>query len=129
MREFAWLLFTSFYFLGAIIPCLCLSRSQWDAHGDDGSGGGGALDDEITASARSYEELVRTHVDAYVASSDAYGAESRLSRRVAEWQTRLQPTLDEEDARPTFDIQLYGQRVYVLDGGNCIMNVSVPLAA
>jgi hypothetical protein len=87
-------------------------ESQWDAH--DGGSGGGTIDDEITASARSYEELVRTHVDAYVAASDSYGSESRLSRRVAEWQTRLQPTLDEEDARPTFDIQLYGQRVYVV---------------
>ena len=45
----------------------------------------------------SYEELVRTQVEAYVAAAQQYADETALSRRVAEWTSRLEPILEDQE--------------------------------
>jgi condensin-2 complex subunit H2 len=39
-----------------------------------------------------------------------YAHETQLSRRVTEWQQRLEPVLREQDGHPNFDIHVYGDR-------------------
>merc|ERR1711865_1315920 len=59
----------------------------------------------------SYEDLCRSHVEAYMRGADAYAHETHLSRRVSEWQDRLEPILLQQDSNPSFDIHDYGDRV------------------
>nr|XP_022304218.1 condensin-2 complex subunit H2-like [Crassostrea virginica] len=55
-----------------------------------------------------YEELVKQHVDQYLASAQEYAQITELSRRVAEWEERVVPKLEEEDTHDPFDINVYG---------------------
>lgn len=47
---------------------------------------------------RSYEELVRSQVEAYVAAAQQYAEETALSRRVAQWTSKLEPILDLQES-------------------------------
>jgi hypothetical protein len=66
-------------------------------------------DDELT-----YEELVRVHIDAKIRAAEAFAIQTDLTKRVSVWRDRIEPVLEEEDARPVFDIHVYGERI--LDG-------------
>lgn len=55
-----------------------------------------------------YEELVKQHVEQYMASAQEYAQITELSRRVAEWEERVIPKLEEEDTHDPFDINKYG---------------------
>ncbi|KAL5006676.1 hypothetical protein ScPMuIL_015482 [Solemya velum] len=59
----------------------------------------------------SYEELVQHHVDQYLASAQEYAQITELSRRVAEWEEKVIPKLEEEDSHAPFDINVYGSKV------------------
>lgn len=61
----------------------------------------------------SYEELVRRHVDQYMASAQEYAQITELSQRVSEWEDKVLPKLAEEDERPPFDINIYG--TFIID--------------
>ena len=37
--------------------------------------------------------------------------QTELASRVSNWRHKIQPLLDEQDARPSFDIHLYGDQV------------------
>jgi condensin-2 complex subunit H2 len=58
-----------------------------------------------------YEDLCKQHVDAYVARARAFKAETGLSVRVAAWQARLLPLLEEEATHGEFDIAGVGNAV------------------
>ncbi|XP_076114530.1 condensin-2 complex subunit H2-like [Mytilus galloprovincialis] len=60
-----------------------------------------------------YEELVRQHVDQYLASAQEYAQITELSQRVSEWEDKVLPKLAEEDERPPFDINIYG--TFIID--------------
>lgn len=60
-----------------------------------------------------YEELVRRHVDQYLASAQEYAKITELSQRVSEWEDKVLPKLAEEDERPPFDINTYG--TFIID--------------
>lgn len=60
-----------------------------------------------------YEELVRQHVDQYLASAQEYAQITELSQRVSDWEDKVLPKLEEEDKRPPFDINIYGS--FILD--------------
>jgi condensin-2 complex subunit H2 len=60
---------------------------------------------------RPFEDLCRAHIRAFQKGAEKYAAETQLSKRVDQWQTRLAPLLEEEERRPVFDIHMYGNAV------------------
>ncbi|XP_033753321.1 condensin-2 complex subunit H2-like [Pecten maximus] len=58
-----------------------------------------------------YEELVRQHVEQYMASAQEYAQITELSQRVAEWEDKVIPKLEEEENHEPFDINKYGTKV------------------
>lgn len=66
--------------------------------------------DEIITS---YEELVRKHVENYLASASEYAQMTELSKRVQQWEDRITPILTREEKFAFFDINQYGK--FVLD--------------
>lgn len=60
---------------------------------------------------QTFEELCRAHIQAFAKGAEAYATVTRLSKRVGDWHERLAPILEEEEARPEFDIHAYTQRV------------------
>ncbi|XP_052802240.1 condensin-2 complex subunit H2-like [Mya arenaria] len=59
----------------------------------------------------SYEDLVRKHVEEYMASAQKYAQITELSQRVAEWEDKIMPKLEEEEKHGSFDINRYGSSV------------------
>lgn len=57
---------------------------------------------------QSYEELCRSHIEAFINAAAAAQVQSDLAVRVSSWQHKIQPLLEEQDARPAFDIHVYG---------------------
>lgn len=57
---------------------------------------------------QSYEELCRSHIEAFINAAAAAQVQSDLAVRVSTWQQKIQPLLEEQDARPAFDIHAYG---------------------
>jgi len=70
-----------------------------------------ALDEAFGSKGESYEDLCRSHIEAFMSGVDQYAAEGDLSRRVNEWQERLGPILLEQESRPPFDIHKYGSNI------------------
>ncbi|XP_072033087.1 condensin-2 complex subunit H2-like [Amphiura filiformis] len=56
----------------------------------------------------SYEDLVRKHVDAYIASAQQYAQVTDLSKRVQQWEDKIMPILKREEKFGYFDIHEYG---------------------
>nr|GEV82570.1 condensin-2 complex subunit H2 [Tanacetum cinerariifolium] len=56
------------------------------------------------------EDLCRSHLDSFLASCTETEKQSALAARVSTWKQRIEKNLDEQDARPPFDIHEYGQR-------------------
>jgi len=54
-----------------------------DAFGGSGGGGGS-----------SYESLCRQHIESFMRGVELYAHETQLTKRIAEWQDRLEPLLD-----------------------------------
>eukprot|EP00887_Chlorella_sp_A99_P001915 scaffold18.g1915.t1 len=59
----------------------------------------------------SYEELCRTHIEAFISAAAAAEVQTDLAARVAGWRSKVQPVLEEEDARPEFDIHQVGEAI------------------
>lgn len=57
----------------------------------------------------SYEELCQAHITAFIAAAAAAEVQTELASRVSGWRHKMAPMLEEEDARPEFDIHQYGQ--------------------
>uniref|UniRef100_A0A3Q3EN76 Condensin-2 complex subunit H2 n=1 Tax=Labrus bergylta TaxID=56723 RepID=A0A3Q3EN76_9LABR len=58
----------------------------------------------------SYEDLVKLRVQ-LVVNSRGYTQETALSRRVKDWEDKIQPELLIQEDRPAFDIHDYGDRI------------------
>ncbi|ELU12854.1 hypothetical protein CAPTEDRAFT_219248 [Capitella teleta] len=59
----------------------------------------------------SYEQLVRQYVDGYLASAEQYAQITELSKRVSDWENKILPKLEEEEAHDGFDIHVCGTHV------------------
>jgi hypothetical protein len=59
----------------------------------------------------SYEDLVRAHIDRYLALAAASEGQTELAVRVASWKSKIEPALQEQEARPAFDIHACGATV------------------
>ncbi|XP_014746245.1 PREDICTED: condensin-2 complex subunit H2 [Sturnus vulgaris] len=66
--------------------------------------GGGSLDPPEPG----YEELVRRNVELFMASSQKFVQETELSRRIRHWQEHVEPLLQEQEIRASFDVRAYG---------------------
>jgi hypothetical protein len=87
---------------------------QWESDGvcvDSLLPAGASREAELARLAQSYEDLCKEHVDAYLKSAQEFLSSSLLSRRVLEWQERLQPILEEEERHKPFDIHAYGRDI------------------
>nr|XP_043607938.1 condensin-2 complex subunit H2 [Erigeron canadensis] len=76
-----------------------------DAHFDDNP-----FDHEDPDSHANLEDLCRSHMDSLLASIAETEKQTALAARVSNWKQRIEQNLDEQDARPPFDIHEYGQR-------------------
>jgi hypothetical protein len=59
----------------------------------------------------SYEDLCRAHVESLISAAAAAEVQTELASRVSTWRMKMAPVLEEEDARPEFDIHYYGERI------------------
>ncbi|KAL8222660.1 UNVERIFIED_CONTAM: hypothetical protein K2H54_077868 [Gekko kuhli] len=59
----------------------------------------------------SYEELVRKNVELFMAHSQKYARETMLSQRIRDWEEKMGPQLEEQEAQGPFDIHSYGDRL------------------
>jgi len=64
-----------------------------------------------TANRLTYEDLVRQHIDNYVAEAQRYAVQTDLSRRLQDWEERIKPLLVTESERAEYDIHAYGESV------------------
>ena len=62
-------------------------------------------------STESYEEMCRKHVEECLRASSSYHDDWELHRRVADWQTKVEPLLEFEEERAKFDISDYANRL------------------
>jgi condensin-2 complex subunit H2 len=58
-----------------------------------------------------FEALCRAHIKSFAKGAEKYAAETNLTKRVGEWQSKLAPILEEEERRPEFNIHEYGHLV------------------
>jgi len=94
--------------------------SNDDAYGDDeGLVAPLALDEAFAKGPKSYAELCRAHIASFSRGADRYAHNSNLSRRVSEWQDKLGPVLEEQNARRPFDIHAYGSEVLTAASAEC----------
>ena len=86
------------------------------------------ITDTANVGGETFEELCRAHLRAFARGAEKYAAETQLSRRVGDWQSRLSPLLEEEEKRPEFDIHLYGDRIMqtVMEGARGRNPYSLP---
>ncbi|KVH95130.1 Non-SMC condensin II complex, subunit H2-like protein, partial [Cynara cardunculus var. scolymus] len=57
------------------------------------------------------EDLCRSHLDSLLAATIAETEkQNAIAARVSNWKQRIEQNLDEQDARPPFDIHKYGRR-------------------
>lgn len=66
---------------------------------------------ENPTSHASLEDLCRSHLDSLLASLAETEKQTELAARVSTWKQRIEHNLEEQDARPPFDIHQYGERV------------------
>ena len=60
---------------------------------------------------RTFEELCTAHLKEFAKGAERFAVETHLSRRVSKWQSKLEVILMEEDERPGFNIQAYGDQI------------------
>jgi len=60
---------------------------------------------------QTFQDLCRAHISKFAKGAEKYAAHTKLSKRVDDWQSRLAPILEEEEERPEFNIQQYGNRI------------------
>ena len=94
---------------------MCLfDRPQWESSAGAPVPAAVAAESALSSAcdlSQSYEDLCREHVSAYLASAEQYLSSSLLSRRVLDWQERILPILEAEEAHPPYDIQQYGRNM------------------
>lgn len=53
----------------------------------------------------------RQHIESLLAQAAAAEVQSDLAKRVGGWRSRIEPMLAQEEARPGFDMHVYGARL------------------
>ena len=68
-------------------------------------------DRKLDCVVQSYEDLCRIRLEMHDDGAEQYESESRLVKRVSEWQNRILPFLEREERRGAFDIKKYGNKI------------------
>lgn len=76
--------------------------------GDHNCSGSGSA--SLSLSGPNFEDLCRQHITNFLRGADKYARETNLSKRVSEWNAKLEPILLEQEERPEFDIHVYSDR-------------------
>ena len=103
-----------------VCVCVCVCP-QWESSAGAPVPAAVAAESALSSAcdlSQSYEDLCREHVSAYLASAEQYLSSSLLSRRVLDWQERILPILEAEEAHPPYDIQQYGRNMLKIVEGN-----------
>ena len=58
-----------------------------------------------------YSYVPRLVMSAMLQAAAAAEVQTELAARVSTWRQKIQPLLDEQDARPAFDIHSYGDQI------------------
>jgi condensin-2 complex subunit H2 len=69
------------------------------------------LTEELATIHRNYEDLCREHVEIYIREAEKYINSNEITQKVAEWQSKLQPILEEQQNRSNFDIIHTGKQL------------------
>ena len=111
------------------LPASMLIDPTEDDFAEDDGGYGGGMDaeeeedveeeekeattrgDETSYDETSYEERCRLHVEQCLEASASYLEDADLHRRVAAWQARVEPLLQEQHCRPQYDVHEYADRL------------------
>ncbi|CAN0343094.1 unnamed protein product, partial [Ectocarpus sp. 12 AP-2014] len=70
-----------------------------------------SLEDAFRNKPQTYEDLCRSHIEAFMRGTEKYAHETQLSKRVGAWQEKLEPLMESQEKRQAFDIHVYGQSV------------------
>ncbi|KAF2289149.1 hypothetical protein GH714_029119 [Hevea brasiliensis] len=70
-----------------------------------------AFKHEEPSSQASLEDLCLSHLDALLANIAETEKQTELATRVSLWKQKIERNLEEQDARPSFDIHAYGERI------------------
>jgi condensin-2 complex subunit H2 len=114
-------------------PMPAAAAGDFDDFGGADGGFGDAFDDAPARAAvrpdvsiadvpeESYEELCRRYVENYMQRAASYTRQTEVSKRVATWTERIEPTLLEQAQRETFDIHQSSKQILLtvgeIDGG------------
>ncbi|KAK2519369.1 Ncaph2 [Columba livia] len=79
------------------------------AEGPEELGDGDVALDPPNLGSLCYADLVRRNVELFIASSQQFAQETELSQRVRRWEEQMEPLLQEQEERASFDIHGYGQ--------------------
>jgi len=85
-----------------------MEANEWDVGGSSSSSSSSSSMDAVMQLTQTYEDLCKQHIEAYMSHADKYLQETQLSRRVRQWQDKLEPKLEEEAQHTAFDIHSYG---------------------
>ncbi len=99
---------------GAFAKRLDAVGMSTDADNDNKPVGADSLmdvEEELAGLAQSYQEACKAHVQQYLHMAEQFRSESTMARRIREWEQRLEPLLQEQEARGHFDIFEYGSSV------------------
>ncbi|XP_051152636.1 condensin-2 complex subunit H2 [Andrographis paniculata] len=66
---------------------------------------------EETNAQENLEDLCRSHLDSLLATLTESEKQTELATRVSTWKQNIEKNLEEQDARPPFDIHIYGEKV------------------
>lgn len=66
---------------------------------------------ESSPRGQTFEELCRAHLKEFAKGAEKFAVESQLSKRVSQWQSKIEKILVEEETRPEFDIYTYGTQI------------------
>ncbi|CAM9486123.1 unnamed protein product [Choristocarpus tenellus] len=100
-----------------------------EGEGNEGAGGGVgvppiSLEDAFRDAPQTYEDLCRSHIEAFMRGTEHYAHETQLSRRVGAWQNKLEPLMRRQEKREAFDIHRYSQAI--LGRVTTVLNPSAP---
>mmetsp|Transcript_17271 Transcript_17271/g.29558 ORF Transcript_17271/g.29558 Transcript_17271/m.29558 type:complete len:632 (-) Transcript_17271:1639-3534(-) len=89
-----------------------LLRSMLGDGGDDEETTVGSIQlDKFEKSPESYVDMVKNHLLKYLETANQWASETGLHARVRKWEDKIEPILDDQTARPAFDIHEYGSRI------------------
>ena len=68
-------------------------------------------ENDSTMNDRDFAALCRARIEQFAKGAEKYASDTKLSKRVAKWQSKVKPMLEDEEKRPAFDIHAYGLKI------------------